>query len=67
MQKREKFAKQAGAELGQAQLTLELDYTLIFCRFDFSILGLEELLGLIRFLGFIKKIWFGISCSFLVW
>ena len=31
---------QAGAELGQAQLKLELDFTLIFCRF-----GLAELVG----------------------
>ena len=32
--------KQAGTELGQAQLKLELYYTLIFCRF-----GLIELTG----------------------
>ena len=28
--------KQAGAELGQAQLKLELDFTLIFCSFDLT-------------------------------
>ena len=32
------YVKQAGAELGQAQLKLELDFTLIFFRF-----GLIEL------------------------
>ena len=36
----EKKLKQAGTELGQAQLKLELHYTLIFCRF-----GLIELTG----------------------
>ena len=27
------YKKQAGAELGQAQLKLKLDFNLIFCRF----------------------------------
>ena len=40
-----KAIKQAGAELGQAQLMLGIDYTLIFCRFRFSRLGLAELVG----------------------
>ena len=31
--------KQAGAELGQAQLKLGLDFTLIFCRFGLSRFG----------------------------
>ena len=30
---KEKVKKQAGTELGQAQLKLGLDFTLIFCRF----------------------------------
>ena len=29
--------EQAGAELGQAQLKLGLDLTLIFCRFGFNV------------------------------
>ena len=37
---RNKLEKQAGAELGQAQLKLELDLALIFFRF-----GLIELFG----------------------
>ena len=37
---RDKIEKQAGTELGQAQLKLELYYTLIFFRF-----GLIELTG----------------------
>ena len=41
--KNDKCLEQAGTELGQAQLKLELDYTLIFCRFVFSKLGLVEL------------------------
>ena len=36
----QEIKKQAGTELGQAQLKLELYYTLIFCRF-----GLIELTG----------------------
>ena len=43
--------KQAGAELGQAQLKLGLDFPLIFCRFGFSRFGLVELLSWIVFLG----------------
>ena len=35
--------KQAGTELGQAQLKLGLDCTVIFCRFGFSSFGLIEL------------------------
>ena len=35
--------EQAGTELGQAQLKLGLDFTLIFCRFDFSPFELIEL------------------------
>ena len=31
-----KKKEQAGAELGQAQLKLELDFTLIFFRFGFD-------------------------------
>ena len=37
------FRKQAGTELGQAQLKLGLDFTLIFCRIGFSPLRLLEL------------------------
>ena len=44
--------KQAGAELGQAQHMLGLDFTLIFCRFCFSRLGLAELVGWIKFCKF---------------
>ena len=35
--------KQAGAELGQAQLKLGLDFSLILCRIGFSRFGLVEL------------------------
>ena len=45
--------KQAGAELGQAQLKLGLDFILIFRRFGFSWFGLVELVGL-SFVGLIK-------------
>ena len=38
-----KATKQAGTELGQAQLKLGLDCTVIFCRFGFSPFGLIEL------------------------
>ena len=34
---------QAGAELGQAQLKLGLDFTLFFCRFGFPGYSLAEL------------------------
>ena len=37
--------EQAGAELGQAQLTLGLDFTLIFCKFGSSTFGLVKLVG----------------------
>ena len=33
---------QAGAELDQAQLKLGLDFTMIFCSFGFSRVGLVE-------------------------
>ena len=39
---------QAGAELGQAQLKLELDFTLIFCRFGLSRFGLETSFWMVR-------------------
>ena len=32
-----KSFKEAGAELGQAQFKLELDFTFRFCRFGYSI------------------------------
>ena len=48
--------QQAGAELGQAQLKLGLDFTPIFCRFGFS--GFS-----FYFIGLIEKIWFGILGS----
>ena len=35
--------KQAGAELGQAQLKLGLDFILIFCEFGFTRLSLVQL------------------------
>ena len=44
--------KQAGAELGQAQLKLGLDFTLIFCRIDFTGYSLKELVWLILFCKF---------------
>ena len=37
--------KQAGAQLGQAQLKLGLDLTLIFCKFGSSRFSLVELIG----------------------
>ena len=42
-----KISKQAGAELGNAQLKLGLDFTFIFCRF-----GLVELVCWILFSRF---------------
>ena len=39
---------QAGAELGQAQLNLGLDFSLIFCRFGLSTVGLESKLWMDR-------------------
>ena len=40
LEKRKKSnIKQAGAELGQAQLILGLDFTLIFCSFGLSRFG----------------------------
>ena len=38
-----KVMKQAGAEMGQAQYKLELDFTLSFCRNGLSKFGLVEL------------------------
>ena len=40
---RQKKKEQAGTELGQSQLKLGLDCTVIFCRFGFSSFGLIEL------------------------
>ena len=40
-----KIIEQAGAELGQAQLKLGLDFTMIFCIFGFSTFGLVKLIG----------------------
>ena len=42
-------SKQAGTELGVAQLKLGLDFTLIICRFGFSPFELIELVRLNRF------------------
>ena len=47
-----KKLEQAGAELGQAQLKLGLDFTLIFCRIDFTGYSLKELVWLILFCKF---------------
>ena len=54
---------QAGAELGQAQLKLGLDFYLIFFRFVFSRFCLVQLvwknwLGVFSFVGLIEKIWY---------
>ena len=43
-----RLRKQAGAELGQAQLKLRLDFTLIFCRFGLSRFGLESCFWMVR-------------------
>ena len=55
---------QAGTELGQAQLKLGLEFTLIFCRFGFSPFGLIEFVwlnrfGLVYLLFYISKILLG--------
>ena len=42
----QKNKKQAGTELGQAQLKLGLNFTQIFCRFGFFPFGLMELIWL---------------------
>ena len=55
-----KKEKQAGAELGQAQYKMGLNFTLIFYWFCFSRFGLVELVKWILFAGLIEKIWFGI-------
>ena len=44
--------KQAGAELGQAQLKLELNLTLTVCRFGLYRFGLIVIIGLILFCRF---------------
>ena len=49
----DKTPKQAGTELGQAQLKLGLEFTLIFCRFGYSTFV---------FMGLIESIWFGMFC-----
>ena len=59
--------KQAGAELGQPQYKLELDFTSIFCRIGFSQFCLVELVSLIYFAGLIEKIWCGIFGSVYIW
>ena len=48
----EKGLEQAGAEVGQAQLMLGLDFTLIFCRFGFTGYSLVELVWWILFCRF---------------
>ena len=40
-----KYTKQAGAELGQAQLKLEFDLTLTVCRFGLYRFGLIVIIG----------------------
>ena len=40
-----KIVEKAGADLGQAQLKLGLDFTLIFCKFGSSAFGLVKLVG----------------------
>ena len=52
-----KTPKQAGAELGQAQLKLGLDFNQILYTFGLSKFDLVELVGYI--LGLTDKIWFG--------
>ena len=47
--------RQAGAELGQAQLKLGLGFNLIFCRFGFYRFGLVELVWWIKFCRFNGK------------
>ena len=49
--------KQAGAELGQAQLKLGSDFTLIFCKFDSSGFNLVELAWWILFCRFCFVYW----------
>ena len=56
-------SKQAGTELGQAQLKLGLDFILIFHRFGFSWFGLVEFVGWIQFcrvyqIDLVWYIWF---------
>ena len=53
---RQETPKQAGAELGHAQLKLGLEFTSIFCIFVFS--GFN-----CYFIGLIEKIWFVILSS----
>ena len=47
-----KKGKQAGAELGQAQLKLGLNFNLIFCRFGFTGYSLVE------------SVWWTLFCRF---
>ena len=56
----EKYKIQAGAELGQAQHKLGLDFTLILCSFGFSRFGMVELIRWFQLAGFIEQVWFGI-------
>ena len=64
-----RIAKQAGAEMGQAQLNL--DWTLIFCRFGFSRFGsvylvhyiLNILLSRFDFLNLVLQVWLGLFGS----
>ena len=46
------MSKQAGAELGQAQLKLELDLILTVCSFGLSTFDLIVMIGLILFCRF---------------
>ena len=48
----DKYCQQAGAELGQAQLKLELDLTLTVCKFALYRFGLIVIIGLILFCRF---------------
>ena len=56
----QKNIKQAGAELGPAQIKLGLDFTLIFCRFDLSGFNLVVLVQWILFCRFERKdlVWY---------
>ena len=49
---RRRLLIQAGAELGQARLKLELDLTLTVCRFGLYTFGLIIIIGLILFCRF---------------
>ena len=68
-----KIIEQAGAELGQAQLKLGLDFSFIFFRNDLSRFVLVELVQWImldrpHFVNSVLLLWFGIFGSInLVW